>query len=138
MGRKTSRRHAFSVIYQIPFYKEEFDARAIAEEYIASEGVAAEDAGFMLGLVDGAVAHLSGIDALISERADWGFDRVATADLAILRIAIFEMLYSDDAPVSVVINEAVELAKVYGTDDSAAFINGLLAQVAKQRVEKDG
>jgi len=131
MGRKSSRRHAFTIIFQIPFYKESFDAQAAAREYISNEGIMTEDAVFMLKLIDGVTERLPEIDLLVGKYAGWGFDRVATADLAILRLAIFEMLYSVDAPISVVINEAVELAKAYGTDDSAAFVNGLLAQVAK-------
>ena len=122
------------IIYQMPFYKEGFDVRAVAEEYIANEGILASDAKFMFELVDGTAMHLEEIDAVIGELADWSFDRIATMDLAILRIAIYEILYSNDAPVSVVINEAVELAKAYGTDDSAMFVNGLMAQVAKRRL----
>lgn len=138
MGRKSSRRHAFSIVYQIPFYKDCFASRAVAEEYVSEEKILAEDAGFMIELVDGVAVHLAEIDVLIGELAGWGFERIATVDLAILRIAIFEILYSNDAPVSVVINEAVEIAKAYGTDDSAIFVNGLLAQVAKRRVKKNG
>ena len=137
MGRKSSRRHAFSIVYQIPFHREGFEARDVAEDYISNQKISAEDVDFILKLVDGSVAHLMKIDAHIGELAGWGFDRIVTVDLAILRIAIFEMLYSDDAPVSVVINEAVEIAKVYGTDDSPMFVNGLLAQVAKRRNEEN-
>ncbi|MCL2699991.1 MAG: transcription antitermination factor NusB [Defluviitaleaceae bacterium] len=138
MGRKASRRHAFSIIYQIPFRGKEFDARTAAEEYIADEEISEADAGFMRELVDGTVSHLSEINRLISELAEWAFDRIATADLAILRLAIFEILYSGgEVPVSVAINEAVELAKAYGTDDSGVFVNGLLARVAK-RAEANG
>ena len=136
MGRKSSRKHAFSIIYQLPFHKEGFSVRVAAEDYIAENGIAAEDAGFMHELVHGVSGHLPEIDALVSEKAGWGFDRVASVDLAILRIAIFEILYSDDAPVSVVINEAVELAKMYGADDSSAFVNGLLGQVAVESGKK--
>ena len=131
MGRKSSRRHAFSIVYQIPFYKDCFDAQAVAEEYIASEGILSKDVEFIHELVDGVSTHMPEIDKLISEYAGWGFDRIATVDLAILRIAIFEIVYAGDTPVSVVINEAVELAKVYGTDDSSTFVNGLLARVVK-------
>ena len=137
MGRKSSRRHAFSIIYQLPFHNEGFELWDAAQDYIAGNEISAEDTRFIHELVDGVIRHLPQIDSFVSERAGWGFDRVASVDLAILRIALFEILYSDDAPISVVINEAVELAKTYGTDDSATFVNGLLAQVAKRRVEKN-
>ena len=138
MGRKSSRRHAFSIVYQLAFHSECFDVRVAAEDYITENGIATEDARFIYKLVDGVLRHLPEIDSLVCERAGWGFDRVASVDLAILRIALFEILYSDNAPISVVINEAVEIAKIYGTDDSSAFINGLLGQVANHPEGRGG
>ena len=65
---------------------------------------------------------------LVSE--GWPVDRIGKAELAIMRLAVYEMLYDDDIPVNVAINEAVELAKSYGSDDNAAsFVNGVLAKL---------
>ena len=72
------------------------------------------------------------IDALINEKAEgWSVSRMGKAELAIIRLAVFEILFDDDIPQSVAINEAVELAKKYGQDNSGAFVNGVLAKFAK-------
>ncbi len=71
------------------------------------------------------------IDEKINEIATgWKTDRIGKAELAILRLAVYEMLYDEDVPVKVAINEAVELAKKYGGDDAPAFVNGILAKLA--------
>ena len=70
------------------------------------------------------------IDSMINEVSDgWTTGRMAKADLAIIRVAVAEMLYIDDVPKAVAINEAVELAKTYGTDDSRKFINAILGKI---------
>jgi N utilization substance protein B len=86
---------------------------------------------FCLRLLRGVVQHCSSIDKLIQEHADnWRLERMPLVDRNILRIAIYEMLYEDDIPCSVSINEAIELAKVYGSSDSSKFINGVLGNIA--------
>ncbi len=81
-----------------------------------------------------AIAELAPqIDALLNETAKgWTTNRMGRADLAILRLAVYEMRYDDSIPVGVAINEAVELAKKYGEDESAAFINGILAKLVPE------
>ena len=75
---------------------------------------------------------LKEIDEIIETKAkSWTIDRIAKMDLPILRVAIFEIKHREDIPVGVSINEAVELAKKFGSDDSAKFINGLLGQVVE-------
>ena len=77
------------------------------------------------------LSDLSEIDELINSRADrWKTGRMAKAELAIIRLAVYEMKYEEEIPVSVAINEAVELAKIYGTDQGAGFVNGILAKLA--------
>ncbi len=72
------------------------------------------------------------IDALISKTSNgWRIDRMSRVDLSILRLAVFELLFDDDIPGGVAINEAVELAKQYGGDESSSFINGILGVIAK-------
>ena len=74
------------------------------------------------------------IDATIAELSeDWALDRMAAIDRNILRMAITELLYFTDVPVSAAINEAVELAKLYGTPDSGRFVNGMLGALARRR-----
>lgn len=73
--------------------------------------------------------HLSEIDDMINDKAEnWSVERMGKVELTILRLALFEMKFDDDVPVNVAINEAVELAKKFGQDNSGAFVNGVLAK----------
>ena len=84
-------------------------------------------------LVCGVAEHLEGIDREIhSYSTNWALDRMARVDLAILRLAAFELIYCHDVPHNVVINEAIELSKRFGTEESPSFINGVLDHLAKQ------
>ncbi|MBQ9505146.1 MAG: transcription antitermination factor NusB [Lachnospiraceae bacterium] len=74
------------------------------------------------------------LDDVINTYAEkWNTERMGRVELAIFRVAVFEMLYDDDIPVSVAINEAVELAKKYGPEDSPSFINGILANIVREK-----
>lgn len=76
--------------------------------------------------------HLPAIDTYLMDAApEWPIDKLSKTDLAILRLAIYELVVEKDAPVKVIIDEAVELAKAYGNEHSAKFVNGALGSVAK-------
>jgi N utilization substance protein B len=82
-------------------------------------------------LVRGVDSHLSRLDELIAARAKgWTLSRMPVLDLSVMRLAVFELLERPDVPTAVVLNEAVELAKRYSTDDSGRFVNGVLAAIA--------
>ena len=84
-------------------------------------------------MVDGILSKLEDIDGLINELvANWEFSRIAKTDLAILRLAIFEILYRLDVPPVVVIDEALEISKDFSSDNSRKFLNGVLDQASKQ------
>ena len=84
-------------------------------------------------LVCGVAENLERIDQeLNTNSTNWALDRMARVDLAILRLAAFELIFSHDVPPNVVINEAIELGKRFGTEESPAFINGLLDHLAQQ------
>jgi N utilization substance protein B len=84
-------------------------------------------------LARGVEEHQARIDALISKHAiDWSLDRMPVVDRALMRIATLELGWRPDVPTSVVISEAVELAKAYSTEDSSGFVNGLLATIAHE------
>jgi transcription antitermination protein NusB len=86
-------------------------------------------------LVEGVAGHAARIDALIEAHAtNWSLDRLPDVDRAILRMAVFELLWADDVPDLVVIDEAVELAKALSTDDSPAYVNGVLGAILAQEV----
>jgi len=88
----------------------------------------------------GILSHLSEIDSLIGEfTKEWGdMDRLASIDRNILRIGTYELLYENDIPTGVVIAEAVKLAELYGTENSARFVNGVLSSIAKKVRAKGG
>ena len=86
-------------------------------------------------LVEGVAEHAARIDALIETHAsNWQLDRLPDVDRAILRMAVFELLWADDVPDLVVIDEAVELAKALSTDDSPAYVNGVLGAILAAEV----
>lgn len=87
--------------------------------------------GFARELLSGTIERLPEIDQRLRTYArEWSLERMANVDRNILRLALYEMLYRDDVPLSVSINEAVEMAKVYSTPDSGRFINGILGKIA--------
>ena len=90
---------------------------------------------YTVRLVEGVAAHAAEIDRLIDEHAaNWSLERLPDVDRAILRMAVFELLWVDDVPDAVVIDEAVELAKVLSTDDSPSFVNGVLGAILSAEV----
>ncbi len=97
-------------------------AHRLDEEKLAEEGET-----FARELVHGVLAHRSELDALITRFApEWPVDQLAIIDRNVLRLALFELLNLGDVPVKVAINEAVELAKTYGSDSAPRFVNGVL------------
>lgn len=86
---------------------------------------------FAAELVDGVVAHLTQIDLRIAEKSkNWSMARMARVDLNIMRLAVFELLFRPDIPKNVTMNEAIEVAKKFGAEDSASFVNGILDEIA--------
>lgn len=130
MSRRELRENLFKMLFRIEFYpSEEMDeqTKAFFEETITASS---EDQDYIQQKYQAIMNHLETIDKLINETAKgWKTSRMAKVDLTILRIAVYEMKYDDDVPVSVAINEAVELAKKFGTDESGTFINGVLAKL---------
>jgi len=102
--------------------------RRLGEQPMESAGVE-----FARKLLDGVLDHQDGMDILITRYApEWPLDQMAVIDRNVLRIAIFEFLIDIETPVKVAINEAVELAKLYGSDSAPRFINGVLGTLADQ------
>jgi N utilization substance protein B len=102
-----------------------------SRSYSTEEG---EPDEYCLMLVNGVEANLDEIDAVIAEVSEnWSVGRMPFVDRNILRLAVFEILFVEEVPASVAINEAVELAKTYGGEDSSKFVNGVLGRVAQRR-----
>lgn len=85
-------------------------------------------------LIEGTCSNLEKIDRIIVRQLEhWDLNRVSYVDRAILRFSTFSLLYQDDVPDSVIINEAVDIAKIFGTDDSYRFVNGVLDGIRKEK-----
>jgi N utilization substance protein B len=92
---------------------------------------------FATQLVTGVVEHRIELDRLIEEKSkNWSVGRMAKVDLNVLRMAAYELLHCDDVPKNVAINEAIEVARTFGTEDSPAFINGIIDEIAAGIPEK--
>ena len=143
--RRAAREAALKILFQFDFNPSD------AEELIASfwRGHKASDRmrAFAEHLVWGVLEHRDEIDRLIGEAAEnWRLERMSAVDRNVLRLATFEMLYLPDIPPQVSIDEAIELGKRFGSEDSGAFINGILDRIAldqnllppRERVEEDG
>ena len=106
---------------------------ADALEYlVGEEGVPAAEAARARELVEGISARLAEVDRLIAAYAQhWSLPRLAAVDRNVLRVAVLELCHEDGVPVGVAINEAVEIAKVYGGEESGRFVNGVLGHLAR-------
>ena len=107
----------------------------VTEEFWQADPQVAEDVQrYANQLVEGTLQHLTDIDRLISAHADnWNLKRMAVIDRNILRLGAYELLYLDDVPSKVCINEAIELAKRFGDAESGKFVNGILDAIHKKR-----
>ena len=104
---------------------------AVVEGRITGSGLSVENADFIRHLIDGVMQYREQIDTRIQEHAPaWPIEQIPVVDRNILRLAIFEIMLDNIVPVKVAINEAVELAKTYGSERSSKFINGVLGTVS--------
>lgn len=135
MGRKKARDNAFKCIYQLAFV-EEVDTKAILNECYVENLNEEEEKEYISLVLEGVVNNLCKIDEIIlSKLKNWTIDRIAKIDLAILRLATYEIMYMSNIPLKVVANEAVELAKTYGNNDSKSFVNGVIAKIIEEKKE---
>ncbi len=131
MKRRKAREHALQILFQLDIRKEKPSA-AVLKHFWAEYKTDEEIRNFAEEIVKGTYKHLSKINDLIHQCAkNWSLDRMAVVDRNVLRMAIYEILYRIDIPTSVTINEAIEIAKKFGTDESGAFVNGILDRVAR-------
>lgn len=132
MIRSELREHVFKMVFQIEF-NEPADMLEHFELYMDSlERATDQDRTYIETKYKAVLEKISEIDALIDEKSkDWKTKRMNKADLAILRLAVYEMKWDEDVPVGVAINEAVELAKRFSGESGPAFVNGVLARLAE-------
>ena len=136
--RRQAREDALSLLYSGDIM--EADAAALIDGGDFPEDM--EMGEYAESLVRGVMQHRDDIDERLAATSEnWSVDRMPVVDRALLRLAVYEMVYVDDVPVSVAINEAVELAKVYGgEDESSRFVNGVLGRIARtmEEAQADG
>ncbi len=125
MNRHLSRTIAMQTLYEWDM-RHNLDIEAITSRNI-DEFHEDADSEYIKLVVDGTLQHVDEIDEKVGKAApEWPIDQISPIDKAILRVAIFELLYADEVPPKVAINEAVELAKMFGGENSSKFINGVL------------
>jgi transcription antitermination protein NusB len=124
-SRRQSRERALSLLY-------EAETKGVAPAEVLAT-LPLEPAPFAADLVTGVGEHAEEIDEYIRRLArGWALERMPALDRALLRIGVYELLHRPDVPTGAVLSEAVELASRYSTDDSGRFVNGVLAQVARE------
>ena len=127
MGARTkARKRAVDVLYEAD--QRQIDPLVTLKDRLAQSDPPVPE--YAVTLVEGVVARRTRIDELLETYAqDWTLDRFPAVDLAVLRVGVFELLWCDDVPDAVAVSEAVELAASLSTDDSPAFVNGLLGRL---------
>lgn len=141
-NRHLGRIVALQTLYEFEFRTQSEDSSVDLDEILSRNleryEEAIEDTGFVKDLVDGVVRVQAELDAQIQPIApDWPLDQIARVDRTVLRLGLYELLHkSDTVPPKVAINEAVELAKAFGSDNSSKFINGVLGTAFRTLVEE--
>ncbi len=134
--RRRARELSLQMLFQHEFTGEQSDFKAV-EDLDPAKKEDAEVRKFSEELVRGTLAHLDEIDQKIQlVAAHWKMSRMASVDRNIMRVAAYEILYRDDIPPAVTINEALEIAKKYSSAEAASFINGLLDKIARDSGKK--
>ncbi len=140
-NRHLGRIIALQTLYEEEFRREaqdsEFELEEVLDRNISRYADMVDDVTFIKELVRGVLAKLTELDGILQPIApEWPIDQIARMDRIVLRMGLYELLYTADVPPKVVINEAVELAKAFGGENSSKFVNGVLGTVLRRRVEQ--
>lgn len=131
MSRRVSRELAMKLLFQFQLRDDDIQEQIALFFSELEQPIEGSEKEYFLDIVQGVMEKKDEIDGLIQNHArGWSLDRMPKVDLAIMRLAIYELKFRQDIPWNVSINEAVELAKKYGGDQSKTFINGVLGKVA--------
>jgi N utilization substance protein B len=129
-ARRKARSLALQALYEIDSTRH--NAEEVTTHLLAEERLSGENNAFVRELVSGVIQNKEKLDENIRRFAPaWPIEQLSVVDRNILRLAIFELLFNNKTPIKVAINEAVELAKSFGSDNSARFVNGVLSSVSK-------
>ncbi|HEX2954305.1 MAG TPA: transcription antitermination factor NusB [Bacillota bacterium] len=131
MSRRQARELAFQALFQIDLGRNTPD---FALRYACNESdLTDKSREFLEDMVNGTARHAKEIDDLLTRFSEgWPLERMSGTDRNILRMALYELIYREDIPVSVTVNEAVELAKHFGDEESGKFVNGILGNIIRQ------
>ena len=129
MTRRELRENVFKMLFRVEFHEEGEMSGQLGMMDDELENIKEEDAAYINQKCSDIIAKIPELDEAINEATTgWKTTRMGKVDLSIIRLAVYEIKYEEDVPAKVAINEAVELAKLYGTDNSASFVNGVLAK----------
>ena len=135
MTRTDAREVIMQAVFQMEIQNNK--EKELFDQFLTSKKVSAEQEGYIRSSFEIITSHLDEIDELINKYSkNWKTNRMPKVDLAILRVAIGEILYIEDTPSPVAINEAVKMAKKYSEENSRKFINGVLGSVERNLNEK--
>ncbi|WP_040164390.1 transcription antitermination factor NusB [Microbacterium gorillae] len=132
-ARTKARKRALDILFSSDVRGDDL-AVTLAAEAARAAGEPAREASWLYAreIVDGIIDHGDEIDEqIVTHARDWKLERMPTIDRALLRIGTWEILHNDEVPTAVAIDEAVELAKEFSTDDSGSFVHGVLARIAR-------
>ncbi|APZ34551.1 MULTISPECIES: transcription antitermination factor NusB [Microbacterium] len=132
-ARSKARKRALDILYQSDVRGDDLASTLAAEAKRAASEPARETSWlYAREIVDGVIDNRDEIDEqIVTHAKDWKLERMPAVDRAILRLAVWELLFNDEVPAAVAIDEAVELAKEFSTDDSGSFVHGVLARIAR-------
>ncbi len=134
MKRRRAREYVLQILFQIEITGNKL-SDDVLNEFWKDKDEATEVKEFTQSIVSGTIEHIVPLDEIIKNAAEhWSLDRMAVVDKNILRAAAYELIYRADIPASVAINEALEIAKKYSTEESASFLNGILDKIAKEKI----
>lgn len=129
MTRRELRENVFKMLFRVEFHEEGEMTGQLGMMDDELENIKEEDAAYINDKCSDIISKIPELDeAINASTTGWKTSRMGKVDLSIIRLAVYEIKYEDDVPAKVAINEAVELAKLYGTDNSASFVNGVLAK----------
>lgn len=132
--RRKARESALQILFQLEFNNSQ--PVEVIRHYWKNRRVPKEIKEYSSWLINGVISHQKKIDSIIqSVSQHWRISRMAVVDLNILRIAVFEFFYEENLAPAIIINEAIEIAKKFSTDQAATFVNGVLDAVKKKREE---
>lgn len=133
MGRHEQREQVFMLLFQVEFHEPEEMPRQMRLFLEDNEAISSQkDSDYIEARCQAVRERIPEIDRLIDENTEgWDTKRMGKAELAVLRLAVYELRYDDDIPAGVAIDEAIEIAKKYGQENSGGFVNAILAKIMK-------